>query len=306
MLGHLFVVLGQVGTLFLLMGVGYVLGRKKWLNQEGTAQMSTLLLYIVAPCIIIRALQIDRTPELLSTLGTSAVIMAGSYLLFIAGSFLLFRRQPPDRQVVLRFGGIYGNVGFMGLPLIQAALGQEAVLLCVVGIVIFNIFQWSHGATVMGGKASLQRMILNPGTVAVAVGMAFYLASVRLPDPALKAVGYLADLNTPLAMVVIGAQMSGVNIKTTFSQPALYGSAAVKLLLAPTVTAALLLPLRLDFMLYCVCVVLAATPTAGMTSIFAQRFERDTATAAQLVTLTTLLSAFTLPVFLVLAQRLAG
>jgi predicted permease len=207
---------------------------------------------------------------------------------------------------VLQFGSIYGNVGFMGLPLVQAILGQGAVLLVVVNIVLFGIAQWSHGATVMGGKTSIRRMILNPGTIPMAIGMALFLCSIRLPSPVLGAIGYMADLNTPLAMVIIGAQMSRTDMKATFNQPLIYAGAAVKLLLIPALTAVLLLPLKLDPMLYCVCVVLAGAPTAGVTSIFAQRFEQDTATSAQLITLTTLLSAFTLPVFAVIAQRLAG
>jgi predicted permease len=81
--------------------------------------------------------------------------------------------------------------------------------------------------------------------------------------------------------------MSWADLKTTLRQYTLYASAAVKLLLIPAVTALALLPLGLDPMLYGVCVLLAATPTAGATSIFAQKFERDTATAAQLVTLST-------------------
>lgn len=306
MLGHFLVVLSQVGTLFLLMAVGYILGKMNWLSSESCAQMSTLLLYIVAPCIMLKALQVERTPELINTLYISAAVMAGFYLVIIAGSFLLFRRQPTDRRVVLQFGSIYGNVSFMGLPLVQAVLGEEAVLICVVHMVFFNIFMWSHGATVMGGKASVRKIIFNPATVSMAFGMALFLTSVRLPAPALKAVSYLADINTPLAMVVIGVLMSQVSLKATFTQPILYAGTAVKLLLVPALTAVLLLPLKLDPMLYCVSVVLAAAPTAGVTGIFAQRFERDTASGAQLTTLSTLLSAFTLPVFAVIAQHLAG
>jgi len=306
MFGHFSVVLGQIGTLFLLMAAGYILGKKKWLGSESTTQISTLLLYIVAPCIIIEALQIDRAPELLRTLGISALVMLGSYLFFAVCSSLLFRRQSIDRRVVLQLGSIYGNVGFMGLPLVQAVLGQEAVLLVVVAMVIFNLFLWSHSAAVMGGKISTRRLLINPATISMTFSMVLFLCSIRLPAPVLKAAGYMANLNTPLAMVIIGAQMSTVNMKATFTQLQLYGAAAIKLLLVPLLTTVLLLPLKLDPLLYSVCVILAAAPTAGTTSILAQRFGRDTATAAQMITLTTLLSAFTLPVFAVIAQRLGG
>lgn len=86
----------------------------------------------------------------------------------------------------------------------------------------------------------------------------------------------------------------------------LYIAAAFRLLAMPALTAVLFLPLGLSPLLYCVCVILAATPTAGATGIFSQRFGRDTGTAAQMVTLSTLLSILTLPVFAVIAQTLAG
>ncbi len=306
MLGHFLVVLGQVGTLFLLMAAGYVLGRKKWLSGEGITQISTILLYLVAPCIMIETLQIERTPEVIRTLLAGTLVNVGFYLAVIAASFLFFGRQPAGSRPVLRFGVSYGNVGFMGLPLLQAVLGEEAVLLCVINIVVFNIAQWSHGVAIMGGNFSARRALLNPATVSAAAGMSLFLFSVRLPAPVLHSVGYFADLNTPLAMLVIGAQMSQADMKQIFMKPILYAGAAVKLILVPAATALLLLPFRLDGLLYSVCVILAAAPSAGTTGIFAQRFGRDTATAAQLITLSTLLSAFTLPAFAVIAQRLAG
>lgn len=300
------VVAGQVGTLFLMMGVGFVLGKVGWLNRTGVSEMSTILLYIVTPCIAVSVLQIEYSPELMSRIGLCALVMLVFYSICILCSFCLFRRQETSRRVVLQLGSVYGNVGFMGIPLVESVFGQQGLVYCVVGVVLFNILVWAHGATVMGGKVVLRRIFLNPGIIGMVAGMTLFVTSTRLPGPALKAVGYLGDLNTPLAMLVIGAQMSWADLKTTLKQYTLYASAAIKLLLIPALTAIALLPLGLDPLLYGVSVVLAATPTAGATSIFAQKFERDTATAAQLVSLTTLLSAFSLPIFVLIAQNMAG
>ena len=80
----------------------------------------------------------------------------------------------------------------------------------------------------------------------------------------------------------------------------------VRLPIVPLIPLVLLMPLHLPAMSYCACVILCAVPTAGATGMFAQRFGRDTATAAQLVTLTTLLSVITLPLFAVAAQTISG
>ena len=107
-------------------------------------------------------------------------------------------------------------------------------------------------------------------------------------------------------MVVIGAQMAQTNLGAIFRSARLYLAGAVRLIVFPALVLLLLLPMKLDPMMYAAYVILAATPTAGATSIFAQRFQRDTAAAAQLVTLTTLLCILTLPCFAALAQFWGG
>ena len=120
------------------------------------------------------------------------------------------------------------------------------------------------------------------------------------------AVGFLADLNTPLAMVIIGAQMSAVNMAESFRHGRIYAAAGLRLAVLPLFTALVLLPFHLSPMLYCSMVILSGTPVAGSTSMFAQRFGRSTAAAAQVITLSNILSVVTLPVLAVLAQALSG
>ena len=107
-------------------------------------------------------------------------------------------------------------------------------------------------------------------------------------------------------MVVIGAQMAAADLPATFRGRRLYVSAVLKLVVSPVLAGVLLLPFHLDPMSYTALVVLAGVPTAGVTSMFAQQFGRDTDNAAQSITLSTLLSIITLPVVAVLAQRAAG
>lgn len=305
MLESLITVAGQVVTLFLMMAVGFALVRFGMLSHPGLSQMSTLLLYVVAPCILIRSFQQEGLPTL-SVLGMGAVALGSYYLIFMPLSALLFRKNVADTGVVLRFGSVYGNSSFMGLPLLAVVLGQEALIFGVISFVVFSIAQWTHGAVAMGGRFSLKKSILNPGVIGFLLGLPLLLFHWKLPAVVNTAVSFLADLNTPLAMVVIGGQMAGANLVATFTQPKLYLAAAIKLIVLPALVLGMLLPLGLSPLLYCTCVVLAATPTAGTTGIFAQKFNRDTATAAQLITLSTLVSIFTLPIFSVLSRFVAN
>jgi len=140
----------------------------------------------------------------------------------------------------------------------------------------------------------------------MAFGLLLFVTGLRLPAPVNNAMEFMTDLNSPLAMVVIGSQMARADIRNVFKQPKLYFTAAVKLLIVPAVVCIVLLPLEMEPLSYCACVVLAACPTAGTTSMFAQMFKRDVETAAQMVTLSTLLSVITLPALAVLARHLSG
>lgn len=306
MLSDLLIVVGQVLTLFLMMGIGFLFAKLNWFSIATSNQCTKLILYVVGPCIIITKLQIEANTQVVHTMLMAALGMALTYIVMIPLSQLLFRKEPADTRVVRRFGIVYANNSFMGLPLLAGVLGEDALLFGVISMLVFFLFQWTHGVLIMGGKLNLRSAVLNPGIIAILIGVLFFAVGFRLPSPVYNAMEFMGDLNTPLAMVIIGAQMARADILGVLKKPKLYLAAALKLLFVPGITCLLLLPLHLEPLSYCACVVLAACPTAGVTAMFAQMFRRDEETAAQMVTLSTLLSIITLPVFAVLARQISG
>ncbi len=301
------VVLSQVCTLFLILGTGFLFGKLKLITEKGQKELTTLLLNCVSPCLIINAFQIDWDAQFLRRLGTGFLLLAGTYLVAVGVAALLFRRQPEDLRPCLQYGSMYGNVGFMGLPLVSAVLGEDTAIYAILAIVVFNLFAFTHGVMLMGGRGAFSpgRILKTPALWAVAVGLVLLLTRLRLPGPIYTAMGFISDMNTPLAMIVIGAQLSRANLLELFKTPLLYAASAVKLLFLPALTAVLLLPLHLDPTLYTAVVILTGTPAAGFTSIFAQEYHRDVTRSAQLVSLSTLLSALTLPLAALFAEFLA-
>ena len=306
MRSDLLIVVGQVLTLFLMMGIGFLFAKLNWFSIATSNQCTKLILYVVGPCIIITKLQIEANTQVVHTMLMAALGMALTYIVMIPLSQLLFRKEPADTSVVRRFGIVYANNSFMGLPLLAGVLGEDALLFGVISMLVFFLFQWTHGVLIMGGKLNLRSAVLNPGIIAILIGVFFFAVGFRLPSPVYNAMEFMGDLNTPLAMVIIGAQMARADILGVLKKPKLYLAAALKLLFVPGITCLLLLPLHLEPLSYCACVVLAACPTAGVTAMFAQMFRRDEETAAQMVTLSTLLSIITLPVFAVLARQISG
>lgn len=309
MLADFLIVTGQVVTLFLMMGAGYFFAKRGWLSDSAQAQMSHILLYLVAPCVILDSLtKAERTSALLRSFGLCLVLTVAVYLLYILLAQPLFPRIPADTRNPLRFAVVYGNIGFMGLPLIQSVLGAEALLFCTVVLAVFNIITWTHGVLLMGGRdqLSLGKALLNPGVIGCLAGLILFLSGAGLPSPVATAIDYLADLNTPLAMLVLGGQMAGARLTDTFRPGPLYLVSLLRLVVLPALTALLLLPFHQEALVYCTLVILSGCPTAGITGMFAQQFRRDSGAAAQAVTLSTLLSIVTLPILATAARALAG
>ena len=308
MTDYLLMVSSQVGTMFLMMAAGFGLVKAGKLTPEAVPQMTNLLLTVVLPCMLVDSLQIERTQALLDVMGYAFLLLAVLYVLYCLLTAPLFRRQPPATGKALRFGVLYGNVGFMGLPLIQMVLGEQAMVYGVINLIIFNLFNWSQGVVLMGGRKqiSLKQAVLNPGILGIIAAMLLFFCGITLPSMVGNAVNFLGSMNTPLAMVIIGAQMAQADWQAIFRNRSILLACLLKLVAMPLLTALVLYPLHPEPDLYCTLVLLAGVPTASITAMFAQRYGQDVATSAQLVTLTTLLSILTLPCCGVLAALLSG
>lgn len=300
------IVAGSVLTLFLMMAVGFALTKKKILGAETLSQLSQILLKVVAPCVVVSSLQVDFSVDLLKTMAVALLVIAVTYILYGVLVHFMFKKQPPATRASLRFGIMFGNIGFMGLPLIQAVLGQEATIFCVMSLAVFNVANWTYGVALMGDRVSVKKAVLNPGVLSLVAAVLLFVLQIRLPAPVLSAVEYMGSLNTPLAMLVIGGQMAGADLLATFKEKRLYGATLVKLVVMPLLTLVVLLPFHLDQLMFLTIVILSGCPTAGATSMFTQMYDKDTATAARLVTLSTLLSIITLPLVALVARQLGG
>ena len=153
----------------------------------------------------------------------------------------------------------------MGLPLAQAVLGGSGVAYASMFIAVFNLFNWTHGVASLRGenKADLKKALMNPGTAGLAAGLFLFGFSLRLPPILLSPLSYLSDLNTPLAMIVIGVYISRVPLRELFSSRDLYALSAMRLVLIPAACFFLMLPFRVDPAVPTAVLILSSAPTAA-------------------------------------------
>lgn len=239
--------------------------------------------------------------EKLRALGLSALLAAVALAVSAAISHFAFKKSPVDN-----FAAAFSNCGFMGIPLVRAGFGDEAVFLLVGFVVLLNLLQWTYGAALLKGDkgaVSLKGVLLNPITVGTAVGVVLFVTGLgsRLPGVLGGAIGGLAALNSPVAMLVLGIYMAQTSLKETVMSPRLYVLSAVRLLLIPAVTLALLTPLPVDLTMKYVILLGASAPVGANVAVYAQLYGKDYSYACRTVVLSTVLSILTLPVLVAAA-----
>ena len=307
---NLATVAAQVGVLFALMAVGAVCRRVRLVDETSVKGMVNVLLLVVTPSLIIDSFQRPFDSSMMHGFFWAFVIAAFAHVAIILFA-RIFSRGDDSSRPVLRLAMVFSNAGFMGIPLEQAILGAEGVFYGIVYVVVFNFFMWSWGLYEMRGTGngerwrSLRPMIVNPGTVGIAIGLPLFFASISLPAILKTPVHLLAGLNTPLAMLVIGFYLAGADFRRVIRMPSAYLAAAVRLLVYPLAMVALLFPLCAHFPreMMLALVTAASAPVAAMVSMFASKYERDVDLSVGLVSGTTLLSIITMPPVIAFAME---
>ena len=299
----------QIAILYVLVAVGFVCDRLSVYTEKAARLSNDLMFYIVTPAIILRSFTtMAYTPETLHALLLSFLGGTALHVLAILLSLPFFRKGDKRTSSVYRFACIYGNVGYMVLPLANAVLGEKGVFFCSGVLIPFNIFLFTHGVRLMsshrGEKTgfSVKQLILNPGVISVLLGLPLFLLSVSLPRVLSEPIEHLASLNTPLAMLMFGTYLSKTDLRHLFVRPQMYLAALLKLIVLPAVLLVGFKLCGISGELLTAMLISASAPTANTTVMFAAKYDCDTEAASQTVAVVSFLSVLTMPLFIAAAQ----
>jgi predicted permease len=269
---------------------------------KGSKDIASLLVYLVIPTVIVNSFCVERSAAKVVELAQSTLIAAVGIGIAMVISALIFKKDP-----VANFGGAFSNAGFIGIPLVQAAFGDEAVFWIVGTVALINMLQWSYGVRVITGEKSatgIRHLLMNPILVSIAIGLFLFMTNigVQLPEVCKTTLAGISSLNAPLAMIVLGSYLAQADLRKTVTSLHLYWISTVRLLIIPAVTLAVFsfIPFRQDMIL--TIFIAAATPIGANVAVYAQLYDRDYPYACQTVVLTTLLSIATLPLMLMAAD----
>lgn len=299
----------QVAILYIIVAVGFICDKTKLYTEKAARLTNDLLFQIVTPAVIIQSFTaMDFNKDNLNHLLMSFLGGTIIHVVAIIISIPFFRKGEKDTLTIYKFGCVYGNVGYMVLPLAAAVLGDEGVFFCSGVLIPFNIFAFTHGIGLMkkreNGKSafSIKSLIINPGVISVAIGLPLFILRIKLPEVIMQPVSHIASLNTPLAMIMFGTYLSQTDLKKMFVRKQAYSVAFLKLIAVPIICLLIFKLIGLKGTLLTALTISASAPTANNTVMFSTKYGRDNEAASQTIAIVSFISIITMPVMIALSQ----
>lgn len=294
----------EIAQLFLILLAGFVLVRAGLLRAADSKVLSVILVYLVIPCVIIDAFQIEDTPAIRAGLAVSFAAAAAIHLLFLVLTGLLRRFLGLD--AIERATAIYSNAGALVIPLVQALLGQEYVIYSCAFIIVQLVLLWTHGSMILRGAGALswKAILTNVNLLSIAAGAVLYAGRIPLPAVLSGAMDDMGALMGPLGMLLAGMAIAESPLRQLVCTPRYYLTAALRLVVYPLAALVLLwatgmAELLPDGRAILMTVYLAAiTPACTTITSMVQLYGQDAGKSSALYVMSTLLSIVTMPLML--------
>lgn len=290
-------------VLFIYMAVGFGCRKAGIFNDVARDKLTDFVVFVTLPCMIFESFNMAFSLESLKQGALALLIAVGMSCVALLLGKVLYNRFPYEEKSILQYGTLVSNSGFAGLPVVSGAYGDEGLFLGSLFIIPTRILMWSAGISLFtraDAKQAVKKVLLNPGIIAVEVGLVRMLFQIPLPHFVDTAVDNLGGCTSPMAMALVGAILVDVPLKTVFDLKSFY-LVAVRQFLLPGICLAALRLLHVDPLTIGVSVVITGMPIGSTTAILAQKYVADAKFASKCVfisTLTSLVTVLILTLFL--------
>lgn len=300
----------EIIKLFVIMFMGYAVVKAGLMKSSESKSVSVILVYLVIPCVIIKAFQVDYTPDVQKGLFLAIAAAVAVHILFLLITIPL--RKIFQMDVIEQATSIYSNAGILVIPLVQELLGQDYVIYSSAYIAVQLILLWTQGKNMLCEEEKLEwkKIFLNVNIISIIAGIVLFLFRIKLPAGVQDVLGMMNNMIGPLGMLLAGMAIAEVPLKSIFTKKRNYLSVALRLLLYPVLGLFLMKAIQIVVNLenssqilltvYLACV----TPACASVTSMAQLYDKDAAYASSLYVLTTLLSIVTMPVMVYLYEIL--
>ena len=296
------VVLRQMSVIAILVCIGVYLEKKKVFTEQGTKLISKLVVDICNPVLIVSTIlngNITVThKEFLSGVGVAAAVYA---VFILIGSVLpMLIGVPKDERKFYSLMSIYGNVGFLGIPVAKAILPENAMLYVIICNVFYCLLFYTHGIiTLSSGREKMDlKKLISPGVIMSILALLIFWFDIKVPDFIAKTADYVGSPTVFLSMVLLGASVARSNFIRDMKDAKLWIFILVRLVCVP---AAAVLILRgigtADETVRTFCL-MCAVPVGNLPMIQAEKIGERTDILSRGIIVTTVFSFLSITAFM--------
>lgn len=312
------ILLVSVATLFSFMLPGFLLRKTKLADNHFAKSLSLYVLYIAQVAMILHCFLIDFNSKTFIDFFKTLVLAFTAHIILYFIATKLFKKVPDGKSTILRFGIIFSNAGYMGIPVISDIFGDEYGIYATAYVVVFNVFVYTLGRLIYTHDKkyiSVKKIFLNPTILSIIIGLVLYITGVggfiqntvntegfvgRAITIVYNVIATLKNTIAPASMMVIGAKLADVKFKSIFKDKYIYPFLLIRHFIFPFLIWLIMRPLLafniINEVVMAVVLILSSTPSAAITSMFAELYGYDSAYASKLVSVSTVLSVATMPI----------
>lgn len=293
-------IVSQMIILFIIVIVGYFLTKKKMMDSDFDRKLSTFVINVTCPCLILSSVMGDTLPDKHLILPLLIVGFA-TYVLLILGAFLIPRYLPiqTEEREIYSFMLAFGNVGFIGYPIVASIFGANAVFYASILNFPSTLLIFVFGTLfVSGGKDKMKfdiHTLYCPAMIASYLSILIVATGYKLPNVISTPFTLLGNMTVPSALLIIGSSIAQIPIKRMFGSTGIYLMAALRLIIVPLIILYLSRLCRVDSTINDINTILCAMPVASYGTLFCIQYGKGETTMAQGTFLTTLLSVISIP-----------
>ena len=297
---NLSIVFAKMAMLVLIMLLGYLCARIGITGPEFNQRVTPLVMNVLLTATILNS--VLSVPDFTGReiVDYVLVLTAATVLQVVIAWFLprLLRTRSEDVGAT-RLVTAFGNVGFVGLPVVAAIFGDEMVFFASLCNIPFNLALYSCSAAQLspdGGRVRWQD-VLNAPVIATLLSVVLLLSRVHVPGVLADTISSVSGATIPLSMLVIGTSLGGISVRSVLTDWRVYVVSAVRLLVCPLLTWLVLRPFAAGALLG-ISVLMAACPSAMLVTALCLQYGRSDAFASKCIFLSTVLSAVTIPLLI--------
>jgi len=290
-------------TLFALVVVGYIAGKLGYLGGDFDRQLSRLVINITCPALILSSSMTGTLPDrhlILPLLLISAI----TYIILAGVAFLLPRylTKNKDDEGPVGFALMFGNVGFMGYPVVASIFGHEAVFYAAVLNVVNTFAVFTIGTILITGKSEMEgerfqkKVLYSTPMLAAYLTMAIVALEIdNIPEVVCQPLTMLGNITVPAALLIIGSSMSSLPLRSLLGNPIVYTTTLFRLAILPIGIHFLMNAAGFSPMVVNINTLVIAMPVATYGTILCLKYKKDTTMMTEVTFITTLLSMISIP-----------